>query len=247
MKISVIFAGVLVAVLSGQAFAFHPLITEDTVLLGRDVRQVTGGLEHTISEEGIDRYSTGATAKFSYGFWNKFNLMLTIPWEGWSSKGLSESGLGDAQIEAKFQAGEKAGWILALKPGFSLPAGDEAKSLGAGKGGVWVYGIAGRAPGPWQFYLNAGYMLNRNSSDQRENIFKASAAAALKVLPGALLTAELAAASNTDKNSPSHPVTSGFGLVWSPYPTLDLDAGVKFGLNKPSASMGLLAGITLRL
>lgn len=247
MKTSIMLAAVLTAVFAGPALAFHPLLTEDTVFLGRDGRQMTAWLEHTASEQGIDRYSARAVGKLYYGLWHKLDVMVTVPWEGWSSEGISESGLGDALLETKFQVDTEAGWALALKPGFSLPAGDEARSLGAGKGGAWLYAIAGKTPEPWQFYLNAGLLLNRNSRDERANILSASAAAALKVLPATLMTAELAVATNTDRHSRSNPVTSGFGLVWSPYRTLDLAAGVKFGLNRSAASLGLLAGITLRL
>ena len=60
-------------------------------------------------------------------------------------------------------------------------------------------------------------------------------------------TAELAAATCRYKASSSNPVTSVFGLVWSPYPTLDLDAGLKLGLTRAAENFGLVAGITLRI
>ena len=247
MKVLFMSAAGLALILAGPAAAFHPLITEDTVFLGRDVRQVTGGLEYTTSEEGQDRYSARALAEMHYGLWDNLDVMLTIPWEGWSSRGISESGLGDMLLETKFRAGGKGGWLFALKPGFSLPAGDEAKSLGAGKGGVWVYAIAGKTVRSWRFYLNGGFTLNRNSNNERLDLLSASAAAVLRVVPAIRAAAELAIASNTDRDSRSHPVTSGFGLVWSPYATLDLDIGLKLGLTRTAVSRGLLAGMTLRL
>lgn len=229
------------------ASAFHPLISEDTAFLGRDVRQVELGLDHSVEREGADTYSTTGSAEISYGLFDKVDLLLSAPWQGWNSHGLAESGVGDVSLEAKFGAGRASGWDLALKPGFSLPAGDEGRSLGAGKGGVWLYGVAGRTDGPLQYYLNAGFLLNRNSLEEEEHILKASAAAALAVFPKVMVSAELAAETNTDASSVSHPVTSVFGLIWSPYPTLDLDAGVRLGLTRPAADLGLLLGLTLRL
>lgn len=231
----------------GRAAAFHPLISEDTGFLGRDVRQVETGLDYSVAKEGADTYSTGASAELSYGLLAKVDVLVTVPWQGWSSAGLSESGLGDVLLETKFPVAEKAGWTLALKPGFSLPAGDEARSLGAGKGGVWLYGIAGRTAGPWQCYLNAGYMLNRNSSDEEENILRASAAAVYELVPKILVSADLAIQTNSDPDAVSHPLSSIFGFIWSPYPALDLDAGVKIGLTRAADDFGLLAGLTLRL
>lgn len=240
-------AALLLCVCGGTASAFHPLISEDTAFLGRDVRQIELGLDHSVERHGADTYSTTGSALISYGLFDKVDLMLSAPWQGWNSHGLSESGIGDVSLEVKFGAGRAAGWDLALKPGLSLPAGNERRSLGAGKGGVWLYGVAGRTDGPRQYYLNAGFLLNRNSRREEEHIFKASAAAALEVMPKVMVSAELAAETNTDASSVSHPVSSVFGLIWSPYPTLDLDAGVSLGLTRPATDLGLLLGITLRL
>ncbi|MCM2267585.1 MAG: transporter [Elusimicrobiales bacterium] len=243
----ILLAALILAVCGGNVSAFHPLIGEDTGFLGKDVRQLEAGLEYSAAKEGPDTYATGAAAELSYGLFEDFDVLITVPWQGWRSHGISESGLGDVLLEVKFPVDRRAGWTFALKPGFSLPAGDEAKSLGAGKGGAWLYGIAGRAAGPWQYYLNAGYMLNRNSFDEEENILKASASAAYEFLPKVLATGELAAETNPDKEAASHPVYSVLGLVWSPYPTLDLDLGVRLGLTRPADDLGLLAGFTLRL
>ena len=243
----ILIASLLLAASCGAVSAMHPLISEDTGFLGRDVRQAEFGFEHAVSKEGADVYSNAASAEFSYGLLERVDILLSAPWQGWNSHGVSESGLGDVELAVKFPVAEKAGWTLALKPGFSLPAGNETKSLGAGKGGVWLYGIAGRAEGPMQYYLNAGYLLNRNSVDEEENILKASAAALYELMPKVLVSADLAIETNPDKASVSHPVSSVFGLIWSPYPSLDLDAGFKLGLTKPADDVGLLLGFTLRL
>ena len=76
---------------------------------------------------------------------------------------------------------------------------------------------------------------------------QASAAALYELMPKVLVSADLAIETNPDKASVSHPVSSVFGLIWSPYPSLDLDAGFKLGLTKPADDVGLLLGFTLRL
>lgn len=239
--------GTLLAGLCAPAAAFHPLMCEDTGFLGKDVKQVEVGFDHSISREGADIHANTITGEISYGLFDTVDLLMSAPWQGWSSHGLAENGPGDVSIEAKFKAAERNGWVLALRPGFSLPAGDEAKSLGAGKGGAWLTAIAGAASGPWQYYLDAGYALNRNDIGERESILKGAAAGTYALAPGLLAAGDISIETNPEKGSASHPVSAVLGLIWSPYPTLDLDAGVKLGLTRPADDLGILAGFTLRL
>lgn len=240
-------AAALAAISPSGAAAFHPLIGEDTLFLGKDVKQAELGFEHSVSRNGTRLTTNAGTAELSYGLFDRVDVLMSAVWHGWNSRGISQSGIGDVGLEAKFAVGEKSGWAYALKPGFSLPAGDEGKSLGAGKGGVWLYGVAGRQSGPWEFYLNAGYLLNRNTLGERENILKGSGAAVREVMPKVKASAELAAETNRDKASSSTPVSSVLGLIWSPYPTLDLDAGFRLGLTDSAADETLLLGLTLRM
>jgi len=240
-------AAALAALLPAAAAAFHPLIGEDTLFLGRDVKQAELGFEHAVTRGGAKLTTNAGTAVLSYGLFDRVDVLMSAVWHGWTSRGISQSGIGDVGLETKFPVGEKAGWEFALKPGFSLPAGNEGQSLGAGKGGVWLYGISGRRSGAWEFWLNAGYLLNRNSLDERENIFKGSAAAVRGIAPKLKASAELAAETNRIKGSSSTPFISALGLIWSPYPTLDLDAGYRLGLTDAAADDTLLLGLTLRI
>lgn len=228
------------------AYAFHPLISEDTGFLGKGVRQVEAGFEHIVLKEGTDVYGNALGMELSYGLTDNADLLLTAPWRGWSSGGLSGSGIGSLALETKFRIARKAGWVFALKPGFFLPAGDDEKGPGAGKRGIWLYGLAGKTAGPVQYYLNTGCLLNVNSSGEEKNIFKASAAAAIKAAPRTLVSADLTIETNSDPSAASHPLSSVFGFIWSPSASLDLDAGVKLGLNNAAAGLGLLAGATFR-
>lgn len=242
-----ILAALLLVAACGPAAAFHPLLTEDLCFLGLDGRQIELGLDHSAEKSGPDRYATAASAELSYGLFERFDVLITVPWQGWSSHGLSESGLGDVLVEGKFPLAQKGGWGFAVKSGFSLPAGDEAASLGAGKGGVWAYGIAGRTDGPRQYYFNAGYQFRNNSLDEEKHILRASAAGALEVLPETLVSAELSLETAADKESLSHPAYSLLGVTWTPYPTLDLSAGLRLGLTRAAADVSFLGGLTLRI
>ncbi len=246
MRLFLLTAAAVLA-LSGTAGAYNPLTGEDARLLGKDGRQMQGWLDYTTSRKGPDRYATDAYAELTYGLFGRLNLQVTVPWHGWNAGGISESGLGDVRLEAKFGCDCRRGWDLALKPGFSLPAGDEARSLGAGKGGLWLYGIASRGSGPWLFILNGGYMFNRNTLDERLHLLKLSGAAELRVLPELAATVSLSGGTDTDKSVYVWPVVSTFGAVWTPYGTLDAYAGVQLGLTAPAPALGVVAGLALRI
>ncbi|MDD2806294.1 MAG: transporter [Elusimicrobiales bacterium] len=236
----------LAAAFCGRASGMHPLVSEDTGFLGKGGRQVELGLEHAVSREGPDIYSNSLCAEISYGLNERADLLFTVPWQGWSSAGVSESGPGDLALETKLRVAEKAGWTFAVKPGLSLATGDHEKGLGSGKTDLWAYAIAGRTSGPWQFFLNAGYFLNKNSAGEEAHILKGSAAVVLEAAPRTLVTADLTTETSADPDASSHPLSSIFGVAWSPADTLDLDAGVKLGLNDAADDLGLLAGATFR-
>lgn len=245
MRILLISLAVL-ALAGGDARAMHPLISEDTGFLGKGGRQAETGFEYSQASDGGNAYSRSLAAELSYGLTDKADLLFTVPWGGWTAGGRSENGLGDMTLDLKFQAAEKYGWTLALKPGLILAAGDDEKGLGAGKTAYALNAVAGRVRGPWQYYLNAGYTLNKNSAGEKEDILKVSAAAVHEILPKILISADLSAETNSDPAAAAHPLFSVFGVVWSPRDALDLDAGVKFGLNSAADDLGLLAGVTFR-
>jgi hypothetical protein len=151
------------------------------------------------------------------------------------------------ELEAKFAAGARRGWDFSLAPGFSLPAGDDARGLGAGENRAWFSAIAGRRDGGLQYHLNAGYTLNNGSAGEERHLFGAAAMAGAELSPKFLLAAELAVETNSGKDAASHPLYSTLGAVWYPSPSLDLSAGVRIGLNGAADDLGLLAGLTIRL
>jgi hypothetical protein len=222
-------------------------MTDDTAFLGTDVRQADLGLDYTKAGGAARTYATSATAEFAYGFMENIDLMISAVWKGWSSRGISQSGLGDVALEAKFEAGRAGDWTVAMKPGFSLPEGDESKGLGAGKGGVWFYTLAGREAGPWGLYLNGGYLYNRNKLGEEKNILKGSGMVMLKVLPEFKAVVDLSGETNRTKGAVSHPFYSAFGIIWSPSAYLDMSAGLRLGVTRLADDSTLLGSLTFRI
>lgn len=236
------------------ALGMHPLITDDTGVQGKGKAQLEINGEYNYDKERIDGVSVkekdwqlGAT--LSYGITGEVDLVLTTPylWTKSEENGLTiarENGVGDAVFEAKWRFWEHEGTSLAIKPGIIFPTGDEDK--GAGKVGYSTFLIATQELEPVTFHVNLGYTRNENCLDERNDIWHASVAAEWEVMEKLKLVANTGIESNPDKESNTDPAFLLGGVVYSVNDDLDLDAGVKFGLNKVETDYTLLAGITYK-
>jgi hypothetical protein len=147
MKMLMVAFAVLFA-LAGKTYAAHPLITDDTGTQGRGKGQI-----EFIGEYGHDKDDGVTTKSFeaptvpflSYGISDIVDIVLGLPYqrvkteEGGGSS--TVRGLSDTSIELKWRFHEKDGLSFAVKPGLSLPTGDENKGLGSGKVSYTMYFI----------------------------------------------------------------------------------------------------------
>lgn len=261
MKFSITTKGLLasVVVLACQAtpaLSMHPLITDDTGVQGKSKVQVEINGEYNYDKERVDGISVkekewqlGAT--LTYGITDEIDLVLTTPylWTKSEEDSLTvakENGFGDAVFEAKWRFWEHKGTSLALKPGIILPTGNEDKGLGAGKVGYSMFLIGTQEMEPITFHMNLGYTRNENSFDERKDIWHASIAAEWAIMEKLTLVANTGMETNPDRESNTDPAFLLGGVVYSVNEDLDLDAGVKFGLNDVETDYTLLAGVTYR-
>jgi hypothetical protein len=176
---------------------------------------------------------------------------LTLPYQ-WKKTDVSDatasdvSGIADISVEVKWRFFEKDGLSFAIKPGITLPAGDKDKDLGTGKATGTLYFITTKLIDPWAFHLNLGYKRNENTVDEREDIWHASLAGEFKIMNKLKLVADIGAERNTEKSSDTNPAFILGGLIYSIRENLDIDFGVKGGLNKAEADITYLAGMALR-
>lgn len=124
--------------LTTDVFAAHPLITDDTGTQGKGKFQLelNGEYGHD-KEDGITTKTTQAATTLSYGVTDPVDIVLGIPYQHIRTKD-SESvtkgdGISDISLELKWRFYEQDGLSFALKPGVTLPAGDDEKGLGSGK------------------------------------------------------------------------------------------------------------------
>lgn len=94
--------------------------------------------------------------------------------------------------------------------------------------------------------MNLGYKRNENIVDEREDIWHASLAGEFKIMKNLKLVANIGSERNADKASDSNPAFLLGGFIYSIRQNMDIDFGVKGGLNKAEADITYLAGIALR-
>ena len=237
-------------------WAAHPLITDDTGTQGKGSFQLELNGQHDRDKEDVGGISVKATgvevaATLSYGIVDNVDLVLSLPYIWGREKEddsvvYKENGIGDASFEAKIKFFEKEGFSLALKPGISLPTGDEDKGLGTGKLGGQIYLIATQEVEPFAFHANLGYIRNENDADEREDIWHASLAATLEIVKDLNLVANIGVERNPDTEASEDPVFLIGGVIYSINENFDIDFGVKCGLTDSETDIIGLAGLTFR-
>lgn len=165
------------------------------------------------------------------------------------------SGKGDSTLEVKWRFYDNDGVSLALKPGLSLSTGNEDKGLGTGRASWSVNLIGMIEPKPWAFFGNVAYghpryKLAQDAADNRDRLWRVSAGATLAVGGNVRLAGEAGVRTNEARNDPflpgRHARFAMLGAIYSPTDKIDLDIGVRKGLNHAETDTVLLMGATLR-
>ncbi len=248
----------MVLSLAVPAFAAHPLITDDTGTQGKGKYQFEfiGEYGHD-KEDGITTSSLvmPTIPALSYGITDTVDLVLGISHQRTETKqdGVTNTkrGISDASVQLKWRFYEKDGWSFAVKPGITLPTGDENKGLGNGKASSSMFFITTKEIAPWAFHLNLGYLRNEyklqaDEDANRKDIWHASLASELRVIKDLKAVANIGMERNPDKTSNTNPSFLLGGLIYSINDSLDVDFGVKGGLTKPETDISYLAGVTWR-
>jgi hypothetical protein len=237
---------------AGSAFAAHPLITDDTGTQGKGKFQleVTAEYAHE-DEDGTKENSAELATTLSYGAADTVDIVLGVPYQ-WirvkedGSPVLNENGLSDVSIEVKWRFFEQEKFSLALKPGLSLPTGDDKKGLGSGKVNFSAFLIATWDAAPLSVHANLGYLRNENDVAERKNLWHASVGAGYAATEKLTLVGNIGIEQNTDRNVNTHPAFLLGGFIYSISNNFDIDFGLKAALNEPEADYAVLAGIAWR-
>lgn len=238
------------------SYAAHPLITDDTGTQGKGKFQIEFNTEFSRDKETVDEVTTRerrgeVSTILSYGLGEEVDLVVGLPYQ-WSKVKengetmANENGLSDLSLEVKWRFWETEGLSFSLKPGVTFPTGNEEKGLGTGKVTYSLYFISTAEIKPWAFHLNAGYMRNENRLDERENLWHLSLAAEVEVMKDLKLVGNIGVERNAERDSKREPAFILGGLIYSITEHLDIDFGVKAGVNHTETDYAILAGMAIR-
>ncbi len=231
---------------STPAFAEHPMITDDTGTQGKAKYLLELNSGFSTEERDADG---GLAAAFTWGIADNVDFCVGLPYQ-W----LPANGLCDLPVEVKWRILEcdENGLSLALKPGFSIPSGDEKKGLGNGTftGGLMVIATKAWKQGAVHSnlgYIRNGYGLKSDAEVSRKDIWHASIATEIHITENLRSVVDVGIDTNSDKSSDVHPIYFIGGLIYSVTEDFDIDFGVNRPLNKSLPHTMFLAGVTVNL
>jgi hypothetical protein len=254
---------------SALGWAAHPFITDDTGTQGAGNWQLELMAQRdrhgALGDAGVGPVqqrirSTLFNPVLSHGIGETVDIAFGVNYlrSRTSENGLlagDASGKGDSSLELKWRFYDKDGASLALKPGLSLPTGNEGKGLGTGRT-FWSVNLIGMIePKPWAVFGNVAYarpryQLAQNAADNRDRLWRVSAGATLAVGGKVRLAGEAGARTNEARNDPFLPGRYArfamLGAIYSPTDKIDLDVGVRKASNRAETDTVLLMGATLR-
>jgi hypothetical protein len=249
----VLVAFVVPLALAGSAYAAHPLITDDAGTQGKGKAQLEfiGEYGHE-KEDGVSTETivVPTIPFFSYGMTDASDIVFGASYQhirtSDSQNNITTDGISDTPIELKWRFYEEDGLSFALKPGITLPTGNDEKGLGTGKTTYHLFFITTYAFKPWAFHINLGYLRNNNKADERTDLWHASLAGVVDVLKDLKAVANIGMERDRDNASETD---AGFmlgGLIYAISDNLDFDIGIKRGFNNHRTDYSIPAGITWR-
>lgn len=237
----------LLASFASLSHAAHPLITDDPGTQGPGKHQLEINTDWT---RHLGKSGHEGTLTYTYGTRADLDLFIDLP-----QSFLAQSGMRDVVIGTKWRWLENGPASLALKPSLSLPTGDANKGLGNGRASGTLLLIGAYEIEDWELLANLGVSVNRYqlATDRNSNhalIWRASAAVLYTVNEQWRLAADAGLVRNRDKTVSTSPAYFLAGVIYSPTQQLDLDAGMKWGLNCKTCSEQTArqfgVGLTLR-
>ena len=220
MKLAALCLAALLA--AGAARAGHPLLTEDTGVLGKDARQLE---VHGARVEDEGSHTTEGATALSYGITQKTDLQVELPY-------VRHEGTGDPSLALKWRFYDEGPLSMIVKPVLS-----EA---------FWGSALAASyAPGDFELIGHVGYLRNRIDGE-RESLWHASIALLWSVGASTKVVLDLGRDTNPDPSSGASIRERVIGVAYALTADVDLGLGIKKGLSDPAEDRAWLLGAKFR-
>ncbi|MQR00145.1 transporter [Glaciimonas soli] len=225
------------------AFAGHPFVTDDTNTQGTGNQQLEANTDWA-SQDGASVHEGNIT--YTVGASDKLDVYVNVPVTYTTPRGLNDTTLG-----AKWRFYEEGAMSFALRPELILPTGNQHFGNGNGRTSTTLTLIGSYDAAPWTFNANIGissdrYDLQIDRDENQRAVWYASTAASYQLNEQWMVAADIGVARNSERAQSVNPAYFLTGLVYSPTKNVDLDAGIKFGLNEAEVAHQLGVGVTWR-
>jgi hypothetical protein len=235
----------------GNAQADHPLITEDTGVLGAGRSQLElHGSRGVDTVDGETERITHFSATLSRGITDRVDLQLDLPWlqveREEPERTVTHAGADDVALGAKWRFYERGGFSAAFKPALMLPTGRYRAGIGNGKAG-WIAGVA--VAEQWRSLQLIGhlrYTANRNRVGDREWLRHESLALLWSATPRAQLVLDYGRETSPDPAQRDAVRVLVYGLLYALSDDADFGIGYEQGRSAPAEDHVWRAGVKLR-
>jgi hypothetical protein len=258
MKLNTSLGGVL-ALLPVAAWAFQPLVTDDTGTQGTGGNQVETAYNRTIEKAPGSRVITHEVPLvFTRGTTDTLDLYVALALQRIvpDAPAPNERGLGNTAVGAKwrFYDNDAAKLSLALKPEIRFPVSDgrEARGLGTARTSYGLGLLLTQETGFGAVHANLVAERVNHADDalnaaQRRTQYRLSMAPVWDVSENWKLALDAGLVTNPDRTAKARSGYIEIGAIYSPGKDLDLALGVIRGLMDGSAnSTQVTAGLTWR-
>jgi len=236
---------------STEGYSQLPLITDNSGTLGRGKSQLelSNGMGYENEHRCVEN-STEIAPVFTLGIFEKFDLVLSCPFEFYSEEMDSTvnriSGFSDLGLEIKYCFYSRKVLSLAVKPGISFPTGNYQKGLGGGKVGGSLFLISSIDITPVLLNANIGYIRNENFCGDVTDIWHVSIDADYEVATNTHIVINTGLERNPDPENIIPPVFGMVGFYYLLSENCEISCGYKCGLTKPENDHAFVYGLTVR-
>ncbi|MCX7944832.1 MAG: transporter [Deltaproteobacteria bacterium] len=228
---------------------YHPLVTDDTATVGKEVFQCELTSEYSWDkEENIILNQFSFVGVLSFGLADNVDVSISIPYTYIKESGLHDKeiyGISDSEIFIKYRVFGFDVVRIGFKPALMIPVGDDGKGLGLGVVGFkFLLLLDLFLLSNFSLYINSGYIRHQNMVN--EDLWHFSIGCDYEISDKFLLVANTGADGHYKTGFNNMPVFFLGGLIYPLDEDFDLSWGLKLGITEVENDYSLLLGVTFR-